>query len=73
MKKNIRANDTNLILRAFFIHCFVHIYQAITTSDISNIFTIQPMYSGHQDSNYLKKLKINMSNKLLIRFSKILL
>lgn len=68
--KSKRANDSNFILRSLFIHCYIHIYQIITTADPSTNINMQLMYFVHPGSNYLIKSSTS-SPKGLINCSKI--
>ena len=55
--KKIRSNDSNFILRALFAHCFMHIYQIITTTDPSNLFSILAHVFRAPRFNLFQKIK----------------
>lgn len=68
--KNQRSNDTNFLLRAFFVHCYIHIYQIISSKDSSTLTLTQPLYSGLPDFNYSTKSKTSLSQTRLIPYLK---
>lgn len=50
-----RSTDSNFVIRAFFVHCFIHIYQMLRAVDPSNPILTQPKYSGPPDFSCSKK------------------